>query len=509
MRQGESLSAHSSPDKADVYSQPDVVSASAWTREKRQQMKEMKRDLRTSGAVGQLLRVTSRASNGLASTDKPTCEDFCNPMTLRQRWKMVSAVLRRCVWMSAALLCCTFPAHVYADVPVNFAEKKAWLKSVEEADYLYWRRVVDRLELKDEWAPPASWYVPQVAIEGGEMGYFPAAKTIPASMQAAVQAAWDYALSRNSKALLIVHKGRSTAERYAPGYHRGSLLNARSMTKTLTAMLFGLAIEDGAVDSLDDPINRYIKEWENDPRGEISLRTYLRNASGLEFPTTADPGSKVSKLINGTHVNNVALSFALDPDLEGRFLQNNANTQVLGIALQRAVGASFHSYLSRKIWQPIGASLALMKQDRIGGETVTYCCLRSTAASWARIGQVFLTRGFTNTGEQVLPTGWVREMLMPSPANANYGQHIWRGTPYTAKRSYAPVFAWASVNSHSEPFLAKDLFYLDGGAKTRVWIIPSRQLVIVRMGDRPRKGVEFDDAFIPNTIMRGLADEWP
>jgi CubicO group peptidase (beta-lactamase class C family) len=130
--------------------------------------------------------------------------------------------------------------------------------------------------------------------------------------------------------------------------------------------------------------------------------------------------------------------------------------------------------------------------------------MQSSATDWARVGHLLMTGGRTPDGRRVLPKGWVSEMLTPSSDNPNYGLHIWRGSPFTPKRSYAPVFDWAVANTHSEPFAADDLFYLDGGANTRVWIIPSLDLVIARLGNRPPEELGFDEAYIPNTIIEGL-----
>jgi len=386
----------------------------------------------------------------------------------------------------------------------ELAEKKRWLEQVEAGDYLYWKRVIDRIEHPGEWNPPPSWYVPRVIIAGGEQPYFREPKGRSTIAPAALEKAWSYARERNTRALLVLHKGVSVAENYAAGYHRGSLMNARSLTKTLMGILYGIAIDEGAIRSVHDRIGDYISEWNDDPRGDITLRQYLHNVSGLELPSSLAPGTKASLLTNGTRVDETALSFVLADPAGTHFAQNNANTQVLGIALQRATGKPFDVYLSEKLWTPIGAGRAVMKQDRIGGSVVTYCCFEGSATDWIRLGHLMLTGESGTYGSPILPAGWVDEMLKASSVNSNYGLHIWRGEPFAAKRSYAPRLKQAVVNVQSEPFRASDLFFLDGGAKTRVWIVPSLELVIARFGDEPSPGLEFDEAFIPNTIIDGI-----
>lgn len=391
-----------------------------------------------------------------------------------------------------------------SDLSPEIQEKKRWIESVEQGDYFYWKRVIDRRENPGEWTPPSSYYVPRVIIDGGESHYFRDAADEGSVSQKAIDFAWAYALERNTHALLVLHKGVNVAERYAPGYHRGSLVNARSMTKTLMGMLYGVAIAEGAINSIDDPISLYIEEWQSDPRGKVTLRQYLNNVSGLEFPFTNEPGSKPSRLTNGARVDDAALSYELAEPPGSQFILHNANTQILGIALQRATGVTYEAYLSQKIWIPLGASRAVMRQDRIGGSVVTYCCLQGSATDWIRVGNLLMNDGMDEWSSRILPEGWVAEMLKASVANPNYGLHIWRGAPFAPRRSYAPAFEWADYNTQSEPFRAEDIYFLDGGAKTRVWIIPSLDLIIARLGNSPEKGVEFDEAFIPNTIIDGI-----
>ena len=406
------------------------------------------------------------------------------------------------IFIAASLVLAPLPA-IAQQSAIDLEEKKRWLEAVEQEDYFYWKRVLSQLD-SPGWTPPQSYYIPRMIINGGEHPYFQTETDNPGISEDALDRAWDYALERNTQALLVLHKGVSIAERYAPGFHRGSLMNARSMTKSLMGILYGIAIEEGDIGSLDDPIGLYIEEWRDDPRGAITLRHFLHNVSGLEFPTDNTLGGKASRLMNGSYVDAVALSYEADVTPGAQFIHANANTQILGIALQRATGVSFDRYLSQKLWVPIGAQRAVMKQDRIDGSPVTFCCVQSSAGDWIRLGQLLLNDGRTAEGVQIVPSGWVHQMRKGSSENPNYGLHIWIGTPFTPVRSYAPHLEGGAVNTHSEPFLADDVFYLDGGAKTRVWIVPSQDLVIARLGNAPPRGLDFDEAFIPNTIIRGI-----
>ena len=115
-------------------------------------------------------------------------------------------------------------------------------------------------------------------------------------------------------------------------------------------------------------------------------------------------------------------------------------------------------------------------------------------------------------GQQVIPEGWVDEMTTPSAANENYGMQLWLGTSHEPLRKYDPGIEFMG-NLHSEPFVADDVVFLDGAGDQRLYVIPSRELVILRTG---KDGPEWDDAVLPNLYTVAVdsfsgqsPDTWP
>jgi CubicO group peptidase (beta-lactamase class C family) len=137
----------------------------------------------------------------------------------------------------------------------------------------------------------------------------------------------------------------------------------------------------------------------------------------------------------------------------------------------------------------LAASNASVWLDRAGGTAKTYGGLFATARDWARIGLLFLNQGAVGD-RQVVPREWIRKMITPSDLEPDYGLHIWLG--------YEP--GGSRKGEREDPFPG-DLYYLDGEDKQRVYIVPSRSLVIVRLGEDPGA---FDDSFLPNIIIKGL-----
>jgi len=146
----------------------------------------------------------------------------------------------------------------------------------------------------------------------------------------------------------------------------------------------------------------------------------------------------------------------------------------------------------------MGNSEGALPLDRDGGMPHTDCCLISRPLDWVNVGELIRNKGVAK-GEQIISAAWIEEMLKSSPANPNYGFQIWRGTPYAAQKPYNT--GGPSLNNQSETYLADDVYFLDGWGQKRTYVIPSRGLVIVRLGLFERT---FDDAKLPNIILKGL-----
>ncbi|MDP6674389.1 MAG: serine hydrolase, partial [Gammaproteobacteria bacterium] len=97
----------------------------------------------------------------------------------------------------------------------------------------------------------------------------------------AIRAVETYAAGFDSDALIIIHQGKIRAEWYADGLDRSTLTQSQSMHKSVLALLIGIAIEEGSIGSIDDPIDKYISEWQDHPRGDITLHELLMMSSGL------------------------------------------------------------------------------------------------------------------------------------------------------------------------------------------------------------------------------------
>lgn len=320
----------------------------------------------------------------------------------------------------------------------------------------------------------------------------------------ALAAAVDYAKAFDSFALLVVHRGRLVLEWYREDFDRERLTESQSMHKTLVALMIGAAIDDGSIRSVDDPVGDYVEEWRDDPRGAITLRQLLQMSSGLSQPPfSLNPFRGGLDWLNASDSVTPLLATPLaDWPAGERYEYNNLNSELLGLVVERATGRRYASYLEEKLWRPMGGDRAQVWLDSEGGKAHTSCCLAAPAIDWARIGLVLLGRGAAN-GAQLFDPEWIDQMTTPSANAPHYGYQTWLGygdPPF-------PPGAGSTEPIASEPYRARDTFLTWGRGQQHVWVIPSRELVIVRVGQAlGRQPIEpgFDVPKIPNLIVDGL-----
>jgi CubicO group peptidase (beta-lactamase class C family) len=289
----------------------------------------------------------------------------------------------------------------------------------------------------------------------------------------ALQAAVDEAFlpaARNTLAVLILHRGRVVAERYAPGITPQTRLPGWSMTKSVTATLVGILEGDGA---LDLHAQGALSEWKgtDDPRADITLDHLLRMTSGLEITedqSGADP--------NSTMLFNVpdAAAYAAARPLQatpGEYWESmSGNTVLASRVVSQAVGGSLEATLGlvhERLFEPLGIATAVMEPDP-AGTLIGSSFMLATARDWAKLGQLYANDGVWN-GARILPPGW-----------RNY---VTTHTPQSGRQAYGAGFWLTSTDGESGwPGVPVDAFYMSGFQGQTVMIIPSEELVVVRLG---------------------------
>ncbi|MEL8056042.1 MAG: serine hydrolase [Pseudomonadota bacterium] len=285
-----------------------------------------------------------------------------------------------------------------------------------------------------------------------------------------------------TNAFLVLHKGRLVIERYADPYDETTQFESWSMGKTIGAMLAGTAVQQGHFD-LESETG--FTEWQDDARREIKLKNLLNMASGLHFTgsygRTEDTSRKQDDGVFHDHIYVYAggvnsAEFCLSkpladaPGTSGRY-RNCDPLLTLAMIREVACGGSVQDFL---LWpydnllNKIGATGMILETDPYGHFLISGHDY-GRARDWARLGQLLLQRGAWG-GEQIIPEHFVEFMMTPA---------------YDAWESNArqPYGGFAYLNAEKIlPHVPEDALIMSGGGRQRVVVVPSLDLVMVRLG---------------------------
>ncbi len=327
---------------------------------------------------------------------------------------------------------------------------------------------------------------------------------------AALAQARDYAARNNSLALLVWHRGRLQHAEYFGRATPESGFPSRSLAKPMTAVAVGRAIALGSIRSLDQPVADFIHEWRADPRrSRILVRHLLDMRSGLLPQGLALTAEDILNraYLHPRHEEVILRDYPIVDEPGARYEYNNATSELVALLIERATGRRYAEFVSTEVLQPIGAPGGNVWVNRPGGLAHSGCCMMIPAEAWLRLGILVLRDGVWE-GRRLLPEGYVAAMTAGTPQNPYYGLGTYVSGRYIARRGFAnPERDREALRVlHSEPYLASDLFLFDGNSNQVVYMIPSEQLVVLRVGGAPPRvgGSEWDNAFLPNTLMRGI-----
>lgn len=324
---------------------------------------------------------------------------------------------------------------------------------------------------------------------------------------AALSAARDYARAMNSSALIVWRDGRVEEETYfVEGRDATDTIVSRSLAKPMTTAAVGRAIALGKIKSLDQPMADFFPEWRGDIRAKITVRMMLNMTSGfLPQDFSPDPAHILNRAyLHPRHDEVIIHEYPITHEPGTRYEYNNATSEMIAPLIERATGMRYSEFLSKEVLKPLGAQGGAVWVNRPGGMAHSGCCLLIPPESWLRLAILFSQDGVWN-GRRLLPEGYMGQVRTGSPQYPYYGLGVYVAGRFIDRRGFANPERPAPKVLHSEPYLADDLFLFDGNGNQVVYVIPSQRLVILRTGDPPRRGgTEWDNAFLPNTIMNGI-----
>lgn len=303
-----------------------------------------------------------------------------------------------------------------------------------------------------------------------------------------------------ARAVVVAHRGAVVAERYADGFSADRPHLSWSMAKTVTAALTGILIGRGALTLDETPT---IDGWSGtDPRAAITLADLLHMASGLDFNEDyADATSDVLQMLySRDDMARFARSKSLADDPGTTFYYSSGTTNLIAGVLKNAGGytdETFAAFPRDALFAPLGMTTAVFETDA-SGTLIGSSYLYASPRDWARFGQLLLQDGVWEE-TRILPEGWVDYMRTPTTASDRggwgYGAQTWLNAG--ADTESGLVF----------PDLPADFFMAAGHDGQVVVVIPSRELVIVRLGFTPNWGASGLLPRLIGDVLAALPDE--
>jgi CubicO group peptidase (beta-lactamase class C family) len=304
--------------------------------------------------------------------------------------------------------------------------------------------------------------------------------------------------------LVVLKDGAIVHEQYRMGAEAQDRFTSWSVAKSFIATVVAMAVREGKIGSLDDPVRTYAPQFDGSGFADVSLADLLRMSSGVDFKEdyAADDSDVRPYFFNafilGRNADELLLPFQRNREPGTDFHYISPNSQVLSAVLRGVYGKPLAEIVSEKIWVPLGMEADaywLRNRDDDRGLALGYCCLNARLRDYARFGQFYL-EAFQGEGlgPEVLPEDWVARLNQPASPQHKPGE-----TPYQG-RGYSYHF-WLPPE-HDGEFMAAGVY------GQYVFIDPARDVVIARSSADPDWSArQRESAAVMQAVARGVGGE--
>lgn len=275
-----------------------------------------------------------------------------------------------------------------------------------------------------------------------------------------------------TQGLLVIQNDKIIYENYWRGQKEDTRHISWSVAKSVISALFGIAISEGHIKSIDQTVEEYLPELKGSGYEGVKIKDVLEMSTGVKFDETySDPNSDISRWFKTFALGESQDAFAAtlmrekEPGTYNHYV--SINTHVLGMILVKATGKSLTEYLQEKIWQPIGTEYdAYWLAD---GEDMEMALggLNATLRDYAKVGQLFLHQGKWE-GKQIIPLDWVKE------STSINGEHLKPNSKNSAHADIGYGYQWWIPEGKEGEFMALGVF------NQCIYINPTTKTVIVR-----------------------------
>lgn len=293
--------------------------------------------------------------------------------------------------------------------------------------------------------------------------------------------------NRRTRAIIVIYDGQIIAEKYAEGFDKNTRQLGWSMAKSVTNALIGILVRDGKL-SLNDAAP--FEEWKNDKRSAITINNLMQMSSGLRWEENySKPSDATNMLFKSKDAGLLASRSPYESEPGKVFEYSSGTSNMLAWIIRNSVGDSaYYAFASERLFKKTGMHSMILEPDA-GGTFVGSSYAFATPRDWGRFGLLFLNDGMFN-GERILPEGWSEYSSTPCEGAplGEYGAQFWLNAGSktdVVKRVY--------------PDVPPDLYWADGYEGQNVFILPSKDLVVVKLSQSSGNYLD-DNQFLANII---------
>lgn len=294
--------------------------------------------------------------------------------------------------------------------------------------------------------------------------------------------------------MLVIRDDVIKYEKYFFGGDENTLFSSNSMGKSFVSVLMGIAIGEGYVESVEDPVGKYIPEFAGTELENIPVRACLQMASGINFNEDTDMSGFSMRTLLGMPAMKVISRYGVqeEPYTYRRYI--SINTEILGQVIKNATGRSLGEYMEEKLWKKIGAAhdaywtLSNGTELAMGGLSIS---LRD----YGRFARLYLREGNYN-GEQILSKEWVRDSLDISAEYSRPGANL------DAYNAIGYGYQWWVPEGDQGEFMAIGVY------GQWIYVNPSKQVIIVKTSADPdfmSKGYELKHVEFFRAVADGIS----
>lgn len=289
----------------------------------------------------------------------------------------------------------------------------------------------------------------------------------------------------DTMALLVLKDGAVRFERYALGGTRMTKWVSMSVAKSFVSAGIGIAVGDGAIGSIEEPVTAYLPELTGSAYDGVRIKDILQMSSGAGWNEDySDPESDIGRFIavfaGGGSFNAFAATLTRAREPGSYNLYNSTDTQVLGMLLVKATGRSIRDYMEEKLWHPLGMESAGVWLIDSENMEMAFGGLNATARDYAKIGELFRQGGVWQ-GRQIVPAEWVRASVTPD------APHLPPGDTGLSDSLLGYGYQWWVMDGNEGEFAAIGVY------NQFVYVNPARGLTIVKLSASRNYGTTNDE----------------